>query len=78
MSTEIHAHKVLNLLREQAMTVEDLKAKVEAEFGQEASFRTCKLDGFDFESLMTFFLQREKVIERDGKLNINAERVCGH
>ncbi|WP_117236412.1 YecH family metal-binding protein [Vibrio maerlii] len=78
MSTDIHAHKVLNLLREESMTKAELKSRVEAEFGAEVSFRTCKLDGFDFESLVTFFLQREKVIERDGKLNINAERVCSH
>lgn len=78
MSTEIHAHSVLNLLKEEAMTPSVLRERVESEFGENAAFRTCKREGFDLDSLITFFLEREKVVEREGVLHINLERVCNH
>ncbi|WP_394245407.1 YecH family metal-binding protein [Vibrio astriarenae] len=78
MSQEIHAHKILNLLREQPMSREALQLKVDQEFGQQASFRTCKLNGFSLNDLLEFFFVREKVIEADGRLHINEENVCSH
>ncbi|RJX65274.1 DUF2492 family protein [Vibrio sinensis] len=78
MTTEIHAHNVLNLLREQALSEQELRNTVVEEFGEAARFRTCKLDGFDFDALFAFFVQRKKIIEQDGKWHINAERVCNH
>ncbi len=76
--SEIHAHKVLNLLRECPMTEQELTLAVKNEFGEQAMFRTCKLNGFSLSELMVFFIQREKIVERDGKWNVNAERVCNH
>ncbi len=78
MTTEIHAHKVLNLLREQSMSEQVLRDAVYKQFGQQAQFRTCKRSGFDFDTLFSFFIQREKIIHADGKWSVNAEQVCGH
>ncbi|EGU37635.1 hypothetical protein VIBRN418_19183 [Vibrio sp. N418] len=78
MSNEIHAHKVLNLLREKPMTKQELSDAVSEQFGEQAQFRTCKQEGFQFDTLFDFFLQREKIIEVEGKWTINVERVCGH
>ncbi|NOH81842.1 DUF2492 family protein [Vibrio sp. RE86] len=78
MSTEIHAHKVLNLLRERPMSKEELGSAVNDTFGDGARFRTCKCDGFTLDSLLAFFLEREKVIVEEGIWRVNAERVCSH
>ncbi|MGF1698622.1 YecH family protein [Vibrio lamellibrachiae] len=78
MSTEIHAHAVLNLLREQAMTEEALREAIKKQYGEDVKFRTCSKDGFDLESLLAFFKQREKVWVKDGVWSLNAERVCSH
>ena len=78
MTTEIHAHKVLNLLREQPMSEQVLRDAVYKQFGQETQFRTCKCSGFDFDALFSFFIQREKIIQADGKWSVNAEQICGH
>ncbi len=56
MTAAIHAHKVLNLLREQPMTREQLEQTVIEQFGTEARFRTCSpREGFDLDSLLAFF-----------------------
>lgn len=78
MATEIHAHAVLDLLREQPMSETELRALVNSEFGEEVRFRTCKLSGFDLDSLLEFFVKREKVILSGGKWTVNAARVCNH
>jgi probable metal-binding protein len=76
--SEIHAHKVLNLLRERPMTEQELAQKVEEEFGAEAQFRTCKLNGFSLTELMAFFIKREKIVQVEERWKVNAERVCNH
>ncbi|MGY3571020.1 YecH family metal-binding protein [Vibrio paucivorans] len=78
MSNEIHAHKVLNLLRENSMTEAELRTAVAQQFGPEARFHTCSKQGFDLDALLVFFIQREKVIKQGEKWTLNAERVCNH
>ncbi len=78
MTTEIHAHNVLNLLREQPMSKSELEMAVCEAFGEQARFRTCKCNGFTLETLLEFFIEREKVIVKEGIWMVNAERVCGH
>lgn len=76
--SEIHAHKVLNLLREKPMTEQELRQAVCVEFGEQAQFRTCKLSGFDFEKLFAFFIDRQKITQQGECWTINQEQVCGH
>lgn len=78
MTTEVHAHNVLNLLRERPMTKLELEAAVGELFGEQARFRTCKCNGFTLDTLLEFFIEREKVIVDGEVWQINAERVCGH
>lgn len=78
MTQEIHAHKVLNLLKTQPMTEQELREKVASEFGENVRFRTCKLNGFDLESLLAFFVEREKIVAQNGQWAINLENVCSH
>ncbi|GAL23379.1 YecH family metal-binding protein [Vibrio maritimus] len=78
MTTSIHAHKVLNLLREQPMSREQLEQTVLDQFGADATFRTCSREGFDLEALLAFFIEKQKVIENEGLWTLNIERVCSH
>ncbi|MFM2666965.1 YecH family metal-binding protein [Vibrio mediterranei] len=78
MTAAIHAHKVLNLLREQPMTREQLEQTVIEQFGTEARFRTCSREGFDLDSLLAFFVEKQKVIENQGVWELNIEKVCSH
>ncbi|CAH0527359.1 YecH family metal-binding protein [Vibrio hippocampi] len=78
MSTNVHAHKVLNLLKQQPMTRESLVAEVKEQFGEEVSFHTCSREGFDLDSLFSFFVQNQKVVEKEGVWHLNLERVCSH
>ncbi|CAH1561813.1 YecH family metal-binding protein [Vibrio owensii] len=72
--TEIHAHNLLNLLRETSMNRDELAAH----FGSEVRFHTCKLNDLDLDALLEFLLKREKVRELEGKFVVNMARVCNH
>ncbi|MGR5159555.1 YecH family metal-binding protein [Vibrio owensii] len=72
--TEIHAHNLLNLLREIPMNRDELAAH----FGSEVRFHTCKLNDLDLDALLEFLLKREKVRELEGKFVVNMARVCNH
>lgn len=76
MTTEIHAHNVLNLLSEKTLTREELTQELAQMYGTEARFHTCKLNGLDLDGLLKFFLKMEKVVLVDDKLCTNRERVC--
>ncbi|WP_017187927.1 YecH family metal-binding protein [Vibrio harveyi] len=71
---EIHAHNLLNLLRETPMNRDELAGH----FGSEARFHTCKLNDLDLDALLEFLLKREKVRELEGKFVVNMARVCNH
>ena len=78
MTTEIHAHNVLNLLSEKPLTREEPTQELAQMYGTEARFHTCKLNGLDLDGLLKFFLKMEKVVLVDDKLCTNRERVCNH
>ncbi len=78
MSKQIHAHNILNLLKVTPMSEAQLRDFVLAEYGQDARFRTCKLEGFDFDSLLEFFKRNQKIIAVDGQWLMNQSRVCDH
>ncbi|WP_047048912.1 YecH family metal-binding protein [Vibrio mexicanus] len=78
MTNEIHAHNVLNLLRDQPLSEQELRDQVATQFGPNAAFRTCKMNGFDLDALLAFFIEREKIVAIDGKWALNQARVCSH
>lgn len=75
---EVHAHKILNMLKQSPMTKIELNQAVIAAYGDQVRFCTCKLSGFDFETLLEFFIEREKVVVQQGLLMVNSERICNH
>ncbi|CAM2879816.1 YecH family metal-binding protein [Vibrio rarus] len=74
----VHAHKILNQLREQPMTKAELNAWVATEFGENTEFRTCSKEGFDFDAILTFFLSREKIVLDGDKFKVNESNICSH
>ncbi len=72
--SEIHAHNLLNLLRETPMNRDELAEY----FGLETRFHTCKLNDLDLDTLLAFLLKREKVRELEGKFVVNMARICNH
>ncbi len=72
--SEIHAHTLLNLLRETPMNRDELATH----FGVDVRFHTCKLNDLDLDTLLEFLLQREKVRELEGKFVVNMARICNH
>lgn len=49
--SDIHAHNLLNLLRETPMSRDELAQH----FGADARFHTCKLNDLDLDALLTFY-----------------------
>ncbi|MDC0611241.1 YecH family protein [Vibrio sp.] len=78
MTKEIHAHKVLHLLDKQSMPKSEFKTLIENKFGSDATFHTCKLNGFDVDSLLTFFEENNKVAVVDGHWTVNRQELCNH
>lgn len=78
MKDEIHAHKVLNLIQSTPMTEAQLRESVSQHFGEEARFHTCKLNGMDLDTLLSFFREKRKVIIEEGIWAVNEVRLCQH
>jgi probable metal-binding protein len=78
MSTAIHAHKILNFLKEEPMNREQLRDKAFAVFGENARYRTCEQQGFDIDSLLLFFVESNKVVDLDGIWRLNHAELCDH
>ncbi len=72
--SDIHAHNLLNLLRETPMNRKELAAH----FGLETRFHTCKLNDLDLDTLLAFLVKREKIRELEGKFVVNLARICNH
>ncbi|WP_036801287.1 YecH family metal-binding protein [Photobacterium marinum] len=77
---QIHAHNVLNMLlaAEAPYTKESLKQAVIAEYGEDVRFHTCSQEGLTFDALLTFLLDRRKVVENGDTIAANKERMCNH
>ena len=60
MSEQIHGHEVLKMLStsDEVFTRETLVAAMKKNFGEEARFHTCSVQGMDAETMVDFFLAR--------------------
>lgn len=77
--SEIHAHNVLNMLADNPMDEQEIRAAVAREFGEAAKFHTCSKQGMDIDALLSFLIQRQKIVATEGnKWVLNAARMCNH
>lgn len=78
MTVEIHAHKLLNLIRETPMSRTAVREKAIELYGEEALYCTCKLKDFDLNAILDFFVDQQKIVDVDGIWSINDIEVCSH
>jgi probable metal-binding protein len=75
-----HGHDVLHFLLETegALSVEEMHAQVIEKFGANARFHTCSAEGMDAKVLLTFLLQRGKIVPQDDGFVVAGHRICNH
>ncbi len=78
MSHSVHGHDVMDLLRQAPLTLEQLQHEVETRFGDSARFHTCKLQDLTLTQLLSFLLEKGKVLETEHGLSLNQARICQH
>jgi probable metal-binding protein len=74
----VHAHKILNKLAESAMTKDQIERWAIEEFGADASFRTCSIEGMSLSEVLEFFVARQKVTIQGDTWLLNQANVCSH
>ena len=75
-ASSIHAHDVLDLIRETHLSTAALFEEAARRFGEGVTYHTCKLRGMTLPQLLEFFLAREKLMFEDGRLVVNEEHDC--
>lgn len=70
-----HVHDILHLLKQNpaGYKVEDLRLKLQQEFGKDARFTTCGNHSLDYKQAIDFVLIREKAILTEGRVSINSQ-----
>ena len=76
----VHAHQVLDILdqKQAPMTLEELRSVVANTFGTDAIYTNCHDDAFNFEQLLDFMTQRQKIVLRNGTVQLNKANICNH
>ena len=79
-TTEIHGHEVIALIRSLPAPLDRdaLVQRIEAHFGHAARFFTCSAADLTPAALIAFFVERGKLVSRDGRLVFDPSRSCGH
>lgn len=77
---EIHAHDVLDWIAAspEGKTQEEVLTWAKAELGAETTYYTCSRMGMKIEELVAFFVEAQKVVTIDGRMQINRQRMCSH
>ncbi|MDO8542794.1 MAG: YecH family protein [Opitutaceae bacterium] len=78
MSSLIHGHEVIDMLRESEAfyTRDSLAAAIIARFGVDTRFQTCSDHGMTAIQLVEFLANRGKIIRTAGGFVVDPERVC--
>jgi probable metal-binding protein len=74
----VHGHEVLRLVGEAEvpLTRGELEAEMVRRFGEGARFCTCSAGDMTREELLGFLMERGKLVEREGRMEIVRERIC--
>lgn len=75
----LHIHEVLNLIysSDKIYTIDELKAEVVRNFGENVSFTSCAENEFEIDDMVHFMQQRGKIRVEDGKIYPFGE-ACNH
>lgn len=77
---QVHGHEVMQMLSDAgaAISKEELKAQIEAIYGENPRFFACAIADADLDGILTFLKARGKVFEKDGKLSTDLRLMCKH
>lgn len=79
MTGLIHGHDVLGLIDDASAGIDraELQRQIQAIHGPDARFTTCSGASYDFDELLAFLFERDKIRTVDGKLQVVRENICG-
>ena len=80
MAQSVHGRNVLKLVLESGRSWkrEDLLQNIASEFGGDAAFHTCSVEGFSAEQLIEMFLGKGKLVETAEGITADPSRMCNH
>lgn len=74
----VHAHQVIQLIRESHMSTAAIFEAAARRFGVGVVFHTCSGQVMSLPKLLETFLARGKLILEDGRLIVNERKGCSH
>lgn len=80
MSESIHGHQVMQMMltHGSALTKEELKNMMHAQFGADTRYHTCSATEMDADMLIEFLEGKGKFIPSDGGIKTAADKICNH
>lgn len=80
MSESIHGHQVMQMMltHGSALTKEELKNMMGAQFGSDARYHTCSATEMDADMLIEFLEGKGKFIASDDGIKTAADKICNH
>jgi probable metal-binding protein len=76
----IHGHEVLDMIAEaeRPFSRAELIAEIESEFGPDARYHTCSIEGLSAAELVEFLVSRGKLHGDDEGLSLDPSKICQH
>ena len=80
MAKSVHGHNVLKMVlaAEKPQPREQLVEAIAAEFGADAQFHTCSVQGLSANDLLELFMGKGKLVEGAEGITADASRMCSH
>ncbi len=77
---QVHGHELINLIIEtrKALSLDEIRELAENNIGKEVSYYTCSADSMNTDEMISFLLNKQKLIGRNGAYMIDTGEVCDH
>jgi probable metal-binding protein len=73
----IHGHTIMRWLGAETLSGNELAARVQREFGDDARFHTCDSQGLSLQDLLALLSQRGKVRQLGTGWTADLSKMCG-
>jgi probable metal-binding protein len=77
---QVHGHELIGLIAkaEKALTLDEIKELAETKLGKDVSYNTCSQQAMDTDEMISFLVNRRKVVKHNGGYVVNTGEVCDH
>ncbi|MDO5075052.1 MAG: YecH family protein [Bacteroidales bacterium] len=75
---DYHAHAILDMMEGRIFTDETLLLAIQQQFGTDATFHTCSVDGKSPQDIITFLKNKGKFIDMEEGYTVNTAARCKH